>query len=78
MYPGRIDLGLGRAPGSDQLTAMALRRDIRGAGNDFPENLVELRKYLSAKNSSSKVRAIPVRDLIYLSGCLDRARTVLN
>jgi luciferase family oxidoreductase group 1 len=59
MYPGRIDLGLGRAPGSDQLTAMALRRDIRGAGNDFPENLVELRKYLSAENSSSKVRAIP-------------------
>jgi luciferase family oxidoreductase group 1 len=59
LYPGRIDLGLGRAPGSDQLTAMALRRDIRGAGNDFPENLIELRKYLSAENSSARVRAIP-------------------
>ncbi len=45
MYPGRIDLGLGRAPGSDQYTAMALRRDIRNTGDDFPDQLALLRSY---------------------------------
>ncbi len=59
LYPGRIDLGLGRAPGTDQLTAMALRRNLEGAGEDFAQNLAELRQYLSAENSDSKVRAIP-------------------
>jgi luciferase family oxidoreductase group 1 len=59
LYPGRIDLGLGRAPGTDQQTAMALRRDLRSAGTDFPGNLEELRTYLSADNLSSRVRAIP-------------------
>jgi luciferase family oxidoreductase group 1 len=59
LYPGRIDLGLGRAPGTDQLTAMALRRNLEGAGEDFAQNLAELRRYLSAENSNSKVRAIP-------------------
>ncbi|MGC0150812.1 LLM class flavin-dependent oxidoreductase, partial [Peribacillus castrilensis] len=45
LYPGRIDLGLGRAPGTDQLTARALRRDLRSSGEDFPEQLAELRNY---------------------------------
>lgn len=59
LYPGRIDLGLGRAPGTDQLTAMALRRNLEGAGEDFAQNLSELRAYLSADNAGSRVRAIP-------------------
>jgi luciferase family oxidoreductase group 1 len=58
LYPGRIDLGLGRAPGTDQLTAMALRRD-RFAANNFPENIQELATYLSAENKTGRVRAIP-------------------
>lgn len=59
MYPGRIDLGLGRAPGTDQLTAMALRRDSRSSGHDFPQQLEELRGYLDANSKHNKVRAIP-------------------
>ena len=58
LYPGRIDLGLGRAPGTDQLTAMALRRHLSGSVEDFPQNIQELRTYLSAENSSAKVRAV--------------------
>jgi luciferase family oxidoreductase group 1 len=47
LYPGRIDLGLGRAPGSDQLTALALQRDRRQrAPDDFPQQLAELLAYL--------------------------------
>ncbi|SDM51425.1 luciferase family oxidoreductase, group 1 [Daejeonella rubra] len=59
LYPGRIDLGLGRAPGTDQLTAMALRRNLDGSGEDFAKSLMELRTYLSADNADSAVRAIP-------------------
>lgn len=59
MYPGRIDLGLGRAPGTDQLTAMALRRDSRSTGQEFPQQLEELRGYLDANSKFNKVRAIP-------------------
>ncbi|RTQ53365.1 LLM class flavin-dependent oxidoreductase [Hymenobacter gummosus] len=59
LYPGRIDLGLGRAPGTDQLTAHALRRDLQGSVNDFPQNVQELLTYLSAENRGSRVRAIP-------------------
>lgn len=59
LYPGRIDLGLGRAPGTDQVTAAALRRDRFGAGLDFPENVQELQTYLSADNKSGRVRALP-------------------
>lgn len=58
MYPNRIDLGLGRAPGSDQNTALALRRDPRNHGQDFPNQLEELRNYISG-TSINKVRAIP-------------------
>jgi luciferase family oxidoreductase group 1 len=61
LFPGRIDLGLGRAPGTDQRTAYALRRDRRGDGQDFPEQLDELRTYFNPSLSSEKrhVKAIP-------------------
>jgi luciferase family oxidoreductase group 1 len=59
LYPGRIDLGLGRAPGSDQITMRALRRNLVEGPNDFPESVMELKKYFSTENSTAKVRAIP-------------------
>lgn len=59
LFPGRIDLGLGRAPGTDPLTAMALRRSTDPAGEDFAKSLKELQTYLSAGNAGSAVRAIP-------------------
>ncbi|MFD2444556.1 LLM class flavin-dependent oxidoreductase [Bacillus sp. CGMCC 1.16607] len=58
LFPGRIDLGLGRAPGTDQLTAHALRRDRRSDGQDFPEQLDELRNYFNP-TKKMPVRAIP-------------------
>src|ERR1700758_2622211 len=51
IYPGRIDLGLGRAPGSDQATARALRRGLAQDGNDLPALLEELRTYLAPASS---------------------------
>jgi luciferase family oxidoreductase group 1 len=59
LYPGRIDLGLGRAPGTDQLTAMALRRNRMETAQDFPNDVVALQQYFSADNKTAKVRAIP-------------------
>ena len=59
IYPERIDLGLGRAPGTDQLTAMALRRNNMATTNDFPEDIKQLQTYFSNENSSAKVRAFP-------------------
>jgi luciferase family oxidoreductase group 1 len=59
LYPGRIDLGLGRAPGSDGVTMRALRRDLRSTGDDFPEMLQELFAYLGAPVAGQKVYAIP-------------------
>lgn len=59
MYPGRIDLGLGRAPGTDQTTAQAIRADRIRAVQQFPQNVKQLQQYLSADNKNSKVRAIP-------------------
>ena len=58
LYPDRIDLGIGRAPGTDQLTARALQRDDQAAF-EFPKTVKELQEYLSAENSDSPVRAIP-------------------
>ncbi|MCC9138158.1 LLM class flavin-dependent oxidoreductase [Pontibacter silvestris] len=58
LYPGRINLGLGRAPGTDQLTAMALRRDLHGNVESFPQNVEELRNYF-ANNPTARVRAVP-------------------
>jgi luciferase family oxidoreductase group 1 len=59
LYPDRIDLGLGRAPGTDQLTAMALRRNRMETAQDFPDDILALQRYFSAENSNAKVRAIP-------------------
>jgi luciferase family oxidoreductase group 1 len=59
IYPGRIDLGLGRAPGTDQLTAMALRRNNLSTVHDFPDDIKQLQTYFSKENSFSKVRAFP-------------------
>ena len=59
MYPGRIDLGLGRAPGSDFATMRALRRDIGQNGEDFPALLAELQTYLGPEKPGQSVKAIP-------------------
>ncbi|TKC09973.1 LLM class flavin-dependent oxidoreductase [Pedobacter polaris] len=59
LYPNRIDLGLGRAPGTDQLTAMAIRGERFSAPHDFPTDVRKLQAFLSAENKNSKVRAIP-------------------
>jgi luciferase family oxidoreductase group 1 len=61
LFPGRIDLGLGRAPGGDFLTMRALRRDLRQTGEDFPELLEELRNYLGPEKPGQAVKAIPGR-----------------
>jgi luciferase family oxidoreductase group 1 len=61
LHPGRIDLGLGRAPGGDFLTMRALRRDLRQTGDDFPELLEELRAYLGPEKPGQAVKAIPGR-----------------
>ena len=60
MYPGRIDLGLGRAPGSDQKTTYALRRDPRAA-EAFPRDVLELQAYLAGDSRVPGVDAIPGR-----------------
>ena len=59
LYPGRIDLGLGRAPGTDQLTAHAIRGSRFDAANSFPQDVLQLQTYFSKENGSAKVRAIP-------------------
>jgi luciferase family oxidoreductase group 1 len=58
LFPGRIDLGLGRAPGSDQLTARALRRNLESDADGFPQDVVELRDYFSDEPRHA-VRAVP-------------------
>ena len=59
LFPGRIDLGLGRAPGGDFHTMRALRRDLAQTGDDFPELLGELRTYLGPVTPGQAVKAIP-------------------
>lgn len=58
LHPGRIDLGLGRAPGTDQLTILALRRDPRSA-DTFPQDVVELQRYLAEPQPGQAVQATP-------------------
>jgi luciferase family oxidoreductase group 1 len=58
LYPGRIDLGLGRAPGSDQQTARALRRNLQSDPDEFPRDVVELMDFLSDE-PRQRVRAVP-------------------
>jgi luciferase family oxidoreductase group 1 len=59
LYPGRIDLGLGRAPGGDFQTMRALRRDLDQSGDDFPALLEELQTYLGPEKPGQAVKAIP-------------------
>lgn len=59
IYPGRIDLGLGRAPGTDQATAMALRRNFADGQYDFGKNIQELQYYFGNTNENMRVRAFP-------------------
>ena len=61
LHPGRIDLGLGRAPGSDQTTQRALRRDP-GAAESFPQDVIELQGYLSDESKVPGIEAIPGRE----------------
>ena len=71
IYPGRIDLGLGRAPGTDQVTAMALRRNNLNTSFYFKEDILELQRYLDENNLDAKVRAFPGEGLeipIYILG----------
>ncbi|MEX6664104.1 LLM class flavin-dependent oxidoreductase [Pseudomonas sp. W2-17] len=59
LFPGRIDLGLGRAPGSDQMTARALRRERSGSADDFPDDVTELVNYLGPRQPHQRVLAVP-------------------
>jgi len=59
LYPGRIDLGLGRAPGTDMATTRALRRDNKSNGDDFPELVHELQSYFAPLTPGQRVRAVP-------------------
>ena len=75
LFPGRIDLGLGRAPGGDMQTARALRRHLAGGGGDrFPHDLQELMTYFRPGGSVAGVRAVPGEGLgvpIWLLGSSD-------
>lgn len=59
LYPGRVDLGLGRAPGSDQITARALRRHLSDDVDEFPRDVLELLDYFSPAKPGQAVRAVP-------------------
>jgi luciferase family oxidoreductase group 1 len=59
LYPGRIDLGLGRAPGTDMATARALRRNLNPKADDFPADVQELLAYFEAGAPGQKIHAIP-------------------
>jgi luciferase family oxidoreductase group 1 len=59
LFPGRIDLGLGRAPGSDQLTAQALRRNLSSNPEEFPQDVLELMSYLAPAQAGQRVVAYP-------------------
>ncbi|KUJ57036.1 LLM class flavin-dependent oxidoreductase [Chryseobacterium aquaticum] len=71
LFPGRIDLGLGRAPGTDGLTAKALGRNAATINEQFPRQILELQRYFSTENSDALVRAIPGEGLdipLYILG----------
>ncbi|MEY1661517.1 LLM class flavin-dependent oxidoreductase [Isoalcanivorax beigongshangi] len=62
LYPDRIDLGLGRAPGTDRATLRALRRSVQERESDFPEQVAELMAYLGPDDGQLRVRAVPGTD----------------
>ena len=59
LFPGRIDLGLGRAPGTDMATARALRRHMEAGADQFPEDVMELLGYLDTPEPEARVHAYP-------------------
>jgi luciferase family oxidoreductase group 1 len=59
LYPGRIDLGIGRAPGTDQLTMRALRRNLSGDIDSFPQDVLELLRYLGPADPAQPIQAVP-------------------
>src|ERR1700739_5021535 len=59
LYPGRIDLGLGRAPGTDQVTAHALRRTLAGDVDRFSQDVLEIMAYFAPAEPGQRVRAVP-------------------
>lgn len=63
LYPGRIDLGLGRAPGTDQRTMMALRRHLSGEVDNFPRDVQELQHYFAEAQPGQPVQAVPGQGL---------------
>ncbi|MES2571342.1 MAG: LLM class flavin-dependent oxidoreductase [Verrucomicrobiota bacterium] len=74
LHPGRIDLGLGRAPGGDQNTARALRRSLGSSGDSFPQDLAELVSYFRPAAPGQPIQAVPGAGLsipIYLLGSSD-------
>ena len=77
LFPDRIDLGLGRAPGTDQLTLRALRRTPEAAEN-FPQDVLELQAFLAPAGLNQRIRAVPaagtevplwIQDLVILARC---------
>jgi luciferase family oxidoreductase group 1 len=71
LYPNRIDLGLGRAPGTDQNTARALRRDLQSNAEQFPQDVLELQSYFADPEPGQTIRAVPGTGLhvpLYLLG----------
>ena len=70
LYPDRIDFGLGRAPGTDVLTARALRRDMASSSDRFPQDVEELQSYFEPVTPKLKIRAVPgqVTSTIWLLG----------
>lgn len=71
LFPGRIDLGLGRAPGSDQVTARALRRDLAMSAESFPQDVLELQSYFEPAVPGQAIRAVPGEGLrvpLYILG----------
>jgi luciferase family oxidoreductase group 1 len=74
LYPGRIDLGLGRAPGSDQRTARALRRNLGSSGDTFPQDVIELQSYFAPPEPDQTLQAVPgagAKVPLYLLGSSD-------
>jgi luciferase family oxidoreductase group 1 len=63
LFPGRIDLGLGRAPGTDPLTAHALRRSFTGGAESFPQEVMELLSYFEEGEPGQRVQAVPGKGL---------------
>ncbi len=59
LHPGRVELGLGRAPGSDQITARAMRRTLQSTGEEFPQDVVELMNYFRPVQPGQAVQAVP-------------------